>query len=70
MLARAEQPLLRAQLPFETVGSADHPTQTPWVIFTDALQQVGADEFIVYYGAGDTNIGAARIKVQVPHAES
>ena len=66
VIARAEEALLFAELPFETVGSAAYPTQTPWVIFTDGLQKVGEDEFIVWYGAGDTNTAAARIKVTVP----
>jgi hypothetical protein len=30
------------------------------------LQALGNDEFIVYYGGGDTVVGAARIKVTVP----
>jgi predicted GH43/DUF377 family glycosyl hydrolase len=60
--------LLFAELSFETVGSPNFPTQTPWVVFTDGLQKVvgAVDEFIVWYGAGDTNTGAARIKVTVP----
>ena len=49
--SRAEEALLFAELPFETLGSASHPVQTPWVIFTDGLQKVGVDEFIVWYGA-------------------
>ena len=66
VVARAEEALLFAELEFETTGSAAFPTQTPWVIFTDGLQKVAEDEFIVWYGAGDTNTGAARIKVTVP----
>ena len=29
--------------------SAAFPTQTPWVVFTDGLQKVAEDEFIVWY---------------------
>ena len=29
-------------------------------------QQVGLNEFIVYYGGEDTNVGASRIKLTVP----
>jgi predicted GH43/DUF377 family glycosyl hydrolase len=66
VIARAVETLLYAELPFETVGSHDFPTQTPWVIFSDGLQKVGTDEFVVWYGAGDSNTAAARIKVTVP----
>jgi hypothetical protein len=67
VLARAEETLLFAELPFETTGTnASGPLQTPWVVFTDGLQKVGPDEFIVWYGAGDTNVAGARIKVTVP----
>ena len=66
VIARAEEALLFAELPFETVGPASFPTQTPWVVFTDGLQRLGNDEFVVWYGAGDTNTAAARIKVNVP----
>ena len=67
VIARAEETLLFAELPFETTGTAaTGPLQTPWVVFTDGLQKVAPDEFIVYYGGGDTNVGAARIKVTVP----
>jgi hypothetical protein len=69
-VARAQETLLFAELPFETLGSASYPVQTPWVIFTDGLQKVGVDEFIVWYGAGDTNVAAARIKVTVPPSSS
>jgi predicted GH43/DUF377 family glycosyl hydrolase len=66
ILARADRPLLRSELAFETVGSKEYPTQTPWVIFTDGIQPVGQDEFIVYYGGGDTSVGAAKIRVTPP----
>ena len=66
VLQKADAPLLKAELEWETTGSKAHPVQTPWVIFTDGLQQVGLNEFIVYYGGGDTNVGASRIKVTVP----
>ena len=67
VVARAEETLLFAELPFETTGTnASGPLQTDWVVFTDGLQKVGVDEFIVWYGAGDTNVAGARIKVTVP----
>ena len=30
------------------------------------VHTLGVDEFVVWYGAGDTNVGAARIRVSVP----
>ena len=66
VVARAEETLLFPELPFETGQAQGPPFQTPWVVFTTGLQRVGVDEFIVWYGAGDTNVGAARIKVTVP----
>ena len=67
IVARAEHTLLHAELPFETTGTnATGPLQTNWVVFTDGLEALGNDEFIVYYGGGDTVVGAAKIKVTVP----
>jgi predicted GH43/DUF377 family glycosyl hydrolase len=57
IIARSDKPLLAAALPFEIKG------QTPLVIFADGLVALGDDEFIITYGAADTDVGAARIKV-------
>ena len=35
-------------------------------MFTDGLQKVGEDEFVVWYGGGDTVVAGAKIKVSVP----
>ena len=70
VIARADDALLFAEFDFETLGAPGYPTQTPWVVFTDGLQKVGEDEFVVWYGAGDTNTGAARIKVTVPQTSN
>ena len=46
-------------------------TQTPWVVFANGLQkQPGKDNFVVWFGAGDTNVGAASIRVNIPAATS
>ena len=46
-------------------------TQTPWVVFSNGLQKLpGKDEFVVWFGAGDTNVGAASIRVNIPAATS
>lgn len=57
VVARGAEPLLTAQLPFEMKG------HTPEVVFADGLRPMGGDEFIVTYGAADTDVGAVRIKV-------
>ena len=67
VLARANQTLIYSQLPFETDGSsATGPLQTPFVVYADGLQRLGDDEFIVYFGGGDTVVVGAKIKVIVP----
>jgi predicted GH43/DUF377 family glycosyl hydrolase len=58
IVARSDRPLLAAELPFETSG------QTPLVVFADGLIALGDDEFIVTYGAADSDVGAAKIKVK------
>ena len=67
VLARAKETLLFPALPFESGEGQPAPFQTPWVVCATGLQRVGVDEFVVWYGAGDTNVGAARIRVTVPH---
>jgi predicted GH43/DUF377 family glycosyl hydrolase len=59
IVARSDSPLLASSLPFELEG------QTAMVIFADGLIPLGGDEFIVTYGAADTDVGAAKIKVVV-----
>ena len=44
-------------LPFEVNG------QTPLVIFADGLLPIGGDQFIITYGAADSVVGAAKIKI-------
>ena len=39
-----------------------------FVVFTDGLQKVAPDEFVAWYGAGDTNVGAVRFKVIISPA--
>ena len=51
---------------FETTGSRLHPVQTPFVVFANGLERTGDDAFTLWYGAGDTNVGAARLRVRVP----
>ena len=62
IVARSDAPLLTAALPFEVFG------QTPQVIFADGLIPLGNDEFIITYGAADTDVGAAKIKVSTAKA--
>jgi|EP01043_Picozoa_sp_COSAG02_P055132 predicted GH43/DUF377 family glycosyl hydrolase len=43
-------------------------TQTPWVVFSNGLQKLPGkeNEFVVWYGAGDSNVMAASIRVSLP----
>jgi predicted GH43/DUF377 family glycosyl hydrolase len=46
-------------------------TQTPWVVFSNGLQRLaGKDEFVVWYGAGDSSVMAASIRVKIPIGKS
>ena len=64
VLARGDTPLLTAELPFERVG------HTADVVFADGLRPMGNDNFLVIFGAADTDVGAARFKVHVPKLKS
>jgi len=63
VIARSDDPLLVPSLPWEEQGN------TPSVIFADGLMAAGNDEFVVFYGAADTVVGAAKVRV-VPSATS
>jgi len=58
-VARGSRALLVAELPFEVNG------HTPRALFANGLRPMGQDEFIVTFGAADTDVGAARIKVHI-----
>lgn len=64
VLARSETPLLMPKYLWEVTGL------TPYVIFIEAMrpyalagQPPQPDTFVVYYGAADTHVGCAIVKV-------
>ena len=67
IVARAALPLITATLPWETCDATGkgYACQEPHVAFTTGMKPLGNDEFLVLYGAADTDVGVARIKVDV-----
>jgi predicted GH43/DUF377 family glycosyl hydrolase len=63
VVARAAEPLLTPTLSWEHCEPKGYTCQEPEVIFATGLKPVGNDEFLVLYGAADTYVGMARIKV-------
>ena len=64
MLARADEPLVHAQLPWEKAG------YTSSVIYTEGIKPEGDDTFILYAGAADRVVEAFRVKVTVPAVQA
>ena len=67
IVARSDVPLLTAVLSWETcdgVGKG-YRCQEPVVVFSTGMKPLGDDEFLVFYGAADTDVGVARIKVDI-----
>jgi len=57
LIARAEQPFLRPDKPWQRVG------QVPNVVFTEGMVDEG-NEWWIYYGGADKYIGASRIRME------
>jgi len=62
ILNRCDEPILSPELPWE-VGTAPYLGLTPNVVFLEGWIPNGNDSFIVFYGAADSVIGAATLKV-------
>jgi predicted GH43/DUF377 family glycosyl hydrolase len=71
IIARAELPLITASQPWETCDATGkgYACQEPHVAFSTGMKPLGGDEFLVIYGAADTDVGVARIKVDVGSAD-
>lgn len=64
IVARADEPLLTPVFPWETCPEGKgYICQEPMVVFTTGMKPLGNDTFYVFYGAADTNVGVATIKV-------
>ena len=57
VLARASEPLLYAQMPY------DHAGTTPKSVYTDGIKAEGNDTFVVFAGGADSVVEAVRIRV-------
>eukprot|EP00747_Dinoflagellata_sp_TGD_P179398 gnl/TRDRNA2_/TRDRNA2_30165_c0_seq1.p1 gnl/TRDRNA2_/TRDRNA2_30165_c0~~gnl/TRDRNA2_/TRDRNA2_30165_c0_seq1.p1 ORF type:complete len:533 (+),score=71.10 gnl/TRDRNA2_/TRDRNA2_30165_c0_seq1:1-1599(+) len=64
VLARAEEPLVHAELPWERDGF------TPLVVYSDGIKPEGKNVFTVYAGGGDRVVEAFRIQVQGPSTDT
>ena len=60
VLARANEPLLYAVLPFEK-NHASGPNS----VYTDGIMEEGNDTFVVFAGGADSVVEAVRIQVTV-----
>eukprot|EP01052_Picozoa_sp_SAG31_P035447 SAG31_NODE_4279_length_3383_cov_4.832521_4_plen_93_part_00 len=68
IVARSTDALLISELPFETCGGEQNKgrvCQEPLVMFSTGMKPLGNDEFYVLYGAADTSVGMAKIKVNI-----
>lgn len=66
IVARSDGPLLVPVLPWETCPEGKgRQCQEPEVVFTTGMKPLGGDEFLVLYGAADTDVGVAKIKVSI-----
>ena len=68
LTAGSTDALMVATLPFETCGGEKNKgpsCQEPLVLFSTGVKPLGNDEFYVIYGSADTDVGVARIKVNV-----
>ena len=68
IIARASEPLLTAVFPWETCGGesgkgAYPKCQEPEVVFSTGMKPMVNDEFLILYGAADSVVGAALVKV-------
>ena len=66
IVARSEDALLTATMAWETCPEGKgRVCQEPMVVFSTGMKPLGNDEFLVLYGAADTDVGAAKIKVDI-----
>lgn len=63
IVARAPGPLLTPNLPWEQCEPEGYTCQQPMVVFATGIKPLGGDEFLLLYGAADTNVGMVRIRV-------
>ena len=47
--------------------SVRYKCQEPEVVFTTGMKPLGNDEFLIFYGAADSDVGVTKIKVNINH---
>lgn len=67
VVARSSEALITATLPWETCNDVGkgYSCQEPHVVFSTGMKPLGNDEFLVLYGAADTDVGVTKIKVDI-----
>lgn len=66
IVARAEEVLLVPTFPWETCPEGKgRVCQEPMVVFSTGMKPLGDDTFLVLYGAADTDVGVAKVKVTI-----
>jgi len=68
IIARCDEPILTPTLAWET-GKPPFLGLTPNVVFVEGWRAVGVDTFMIFYGAADSVIGVALVKVTVPQQQ-
>ena len=67
VVARSPDAMLVPSAEWETcarVGKG-YVCQEPEVLFSTGMKPLGGDQFLVFYGAADTDVGVAKIKVNI-----
>lgn len=67
IVARSNDALILATIsPWETCPQGKGYTcQEPMVVFSTGMKPLGDDEFLVFYGAADSDVGVSKIKINV-----
>lgn len=62
VIQRSEQPILSPETAWEK-GDSPYIGLVPNVVFVEAMQSLGNDKFLIFYGCADSVIGAALVEV-------
>ena len=67
VVARSPDAMLVPSAEWETCAAVGkgYACQEPEVLFSTGMKPLGGDEFLVFYGAADTDVGVAKIKVNI-----
>ena len=66
IIARSTDALIRPSLPWEQCPEGKgRVCQEPMVVFSTGMKPLGNNEFMILYGAADTDVGVTHIKVDI-----